>query len=446
MSSPLLVSSSTRRKENKEGERPSSARRKENKEGENSSSARRKENKEEGETHKEHAFKKKLFAILKEGKTLPETFLYSISHLPESVQKYFHDSKKNHDFYEKSARIILTHFNAVGEGSILLRRMAIFFITLVIIVGLLIWVGIVGVMRKKEAWIDFIGLKLFSTPKFSKDVIDKTQATSKSVLDMTIASTQTAANLSQETAKELITYVLDAIQVGNTIKTVMLIKFAAISSKIIYYKFVKKESKFELIISNIEMFLYFIVLAVLLNVYVIYKDSIRQREYIAIGAFIILMFLTNTMAELFYRKFIEYTINPDNSFVEAEKMILPKNWAQSTKDRESFMKLRRELEKACIDTKCGITTRSKQYAEVYFTPKAGQKPKVESIRELMMEGGNYISKGFLWIFRSMSLFFIRGSKKHEEELKHPKSRELESILRDDYERLEKLEQKSVLEE
>ncbi len=131
-------------------------------------------------------------------------------------------------------------------------------------------------------------------------------------------------------------------------------------------------------------------------------------------------------------------------------MILPKEWEQDTKDRELVMKLIKELDTACIETKCRRVTRSMKGAEIIFTPKRGYKPKVESIHELMMEEGSYISKVFLWLFRSMSLFFIKGSTKQTKDEEKPKNGEqpknvkIPKITESEYEELENLEKKPLL--
>lgn len=370
------------------------------------------EEEESAELDQEKGKMRRFFAVLKKGTKMPREFLYSITHLPPSVQEYFDDTTRNPDFYEKCANIILKQTSTV-EGTV--WPLALFVLFLVALVLLLIAIGVYGVIGKKNAWLDWFYLKTQHAPPIPQEIIDKSQSMNASILDMVTETSKEVADGIRDVSIKSLFKILDLAGVGGIVKTVFMLTFVQITGRLIYYKFGKDDGKkLQTFLSGIEYFMLVVSLALILNVYAIDRDWAQQRTVVAGMAFLIWVFSSELMARKIFSWIIGYLVRPDSdTAVKAYKILQSKDWARSKEQSEAFMRMKEELEKACMEFTEGYGLRSKTHAETVIKPKpcAGQQPNKRiftSLAGLQMEGGGIIQTMVFRLTQIVSQVFGMG--------------------------------------
>jgi hypothetical protein len=360
-----------------------------------------------------------LIAYLKKGvKSLPSTFLYSIKHLPESVQEYMKRSKKDDEFYGKAAEIILKRENSLGGPLVIAKVFAFVTFLYTIILGVL-WAGLYKYASSKNTTIQkiedfFYGEEDAPIPvHFARETEETAKSLWDSITNIIKSTSESQARVFAESAKEIFNTLMEKSGLPSILYNALTASFVFIVSNLIYTLFIRKsplgfcESIFKLISFSIT-------LAILLQINYYDKDILKRRTIQYFALFLIVISVSTTLTRWMFGMCIGLIINPqENRLTEMYQILMdPETWSNESK-RESYLEMRKALLAARHEvyekpiTRSDVTQGKQPVVTITPPKKPTAQRSYKSLRHVSIETKHMFIRLFGWVLTSAGSLFGR---------------------------------------
>lgn len=360
-----------------------------------------------------------LIAYLKKGvKSLPSTFLYSVKHLPESVQEYMKRSKKDDEFYGKAAEIILKRENSLGGPVVIAKVFAFVTFLYTIILGVL-WAGLYKYASSKNTTIQkledfFYGEEDAPIPvHFARETEETAKSIWDTITNLIKSTSESQARVFAESAKEIFNTLMEKSGLPSILYNALTGSFVFIVSNLIYTLFIRKsplgfcESIFKLISFSIT-------LAILLQINYYDKDILKRRTIQYFALFLIVISVSTTLTRWMFGMCIGLIINPqENRLTEMYQILMdPETWSNDSK-RTAYLDMRNALLAARHEVYEKPITRSDktQGKQPVVTITPPKKPTAQrsykSLKHVSIETKNMFIRLFGWVLTSAGSLFGR---------------------------------------
>lgn len=360
-----------------------------------------------------------LIAYLKKGvKSLPSTFLYSVKHLPESVQEYMKRSNKDDEFYGKAAEIILKRENSLGGPVVIAKVFAFVTFLYTIILGVL-WAGLYKYASSKNTTIQkiedfFYGEEDAPIPvHFARETEETAKSIWDTITNIIKSTSESQARVFAESAKEIFNTLMEKSGLPSILYNALTASFVYIVYNLIYTLFIRKsplgfcESIFKLISFSIT-------LAIFLQINYYDKDILKRRTIQYFALFLIVISVSTTLTRWMFGMCIGLIINPqENRLTEMYQILMdPETWSNDSK-RTAYLEMRKALLAARLEVYENPITRSmsaqKTQPVITVTPPKKQTAQqaYKSLRHVNIQTKNLFIKLFGWVLTSAGSLFGR---------------------------------------